>query len=70
MKNLRDCLLTEVDKVYGKTKAGRVRHNETWWWNVAVNDVIKERHRKWKQWKLGQCKEEYQLAKKTMYDAK
>ena len=59
MKNLRDCLLTEVDKVYGKTKGGRVYHNETWWWNVAVNDVIKERHRKWKQWKLGQCKEEY-----------
>ena len=26
--NLKDCLLSEVDKVSGKTKDGRVRHKE------------------------------------------
>ena len=28
--NLKDCLLSGVDKVCGKTKGGRVRHNKTW----------------------------------------
>ena len=27
--NLKDCLLSGVDKVCGKTKGSRVRHNET-----------------------------------------
>ena len=34
--NLKDCLLSGVDKVCGKTKGGRVHHNETWWWNDAL----------------------------------
>ena len=54
-----------MDKVCGKTKGGRVCHDKTWWWNDAVNDVVKEKRRKWKQWKLGGRKEEYQLAKKA-----
>ena len=57
-----------MDKVCGKTKGGRVRHNETWWWNDAVNDAVEEKRRKWKQWKLGRSKEEYQLAKKAASD--
>ena len=71
---LKDCLLSGVDKVCGKTKGGRVRHNETWWWNDVVNDVVKEKRRKWKQWKVGGNKDEYQLAKKgashAVYKAK
>ena len=63
--NMKDCLLSGVDKVCGKTKSGLVRHNETRRWNDAVNDVVKEKQRKWKQWKLGGSKEEYQLAKKA-----
>ena len=62
-----------MNKVCGKTKGGRVCHNETWWWNDPVN-VVKEKRKKWKQWKLGRSKEEYQLAKKAasraVYDAK
>ena len=50
--NQKDCLLSEVDKVCGKTKDGRVRHNDTWWWNDAVNDVVQEKRKKWTQWKL------------------
>ena len=38
-KTLKNCFLTGVDKDFGKTKGGRVCHNETWWWNDAVNDV-------------------------------
>ena len=72
-KNLKDCLLSGMDKVCGKTKSGRVHHTETWWSNDAVNVVKKKRH-KWKQWKLGGSNEEYQLAKKAArraeYDAK
>ena len=63
-----------MDKVCGKAKGGRLRHNETWWWNDPVNDVVKEKRRKWKHWKLGGSMEEYQLAKKAasraVYDAK
>ena len=68
--NLKDYLLSGVDKVCGKTKDCR----GTWWWNNAVNDVVKEKQYKWKQWKLGGSKGDYQLAKKaashTVYDAK
>ena len=39
MENLKDCLLSGVDRVCGKTKGGPVRHNETWWCNDAVNIV-------------------------------
>ena len=52
-------------KQKGKTKGGRLHHKETWWLNDAVNDVVKEKRRKLKQWKLGGSKEEYQLAKKV-----
>ena len=49
-------------------------HNETWRWNDAVNDVVKEKRKKCKQCKLGGSKEEYELAKKAashvVYDAK
>ena len=42
--------------------------------NDVVDDVVKEKRRKWKQWELGGSKEEYQLAKKAasraVYDAK
>ena len=41
--NLKDYLLGGVDKVCGKTKGGRVCHNETWWWNDAVNDIVQEK---------------------------
>ena len=61
--NLKDCLLSGVDKVCDKIKGGWVRHNKTWSWNDAVNDVVKEKQFKWKQWKLGGRKEKYQLAK-------
>ena len=63
--NLKDGLLSGVDKVCGKTKGARVRHNETWWWNDAVN-AVKRKRKKCKQWKLGGSKEEYQLAKKKL----
>ena len=55
----------------GKTKGGWVYQIKTW--NYAVNDVVKEKQHKWKQWKLG-GKEGYQLMKKaacqTAHDAK
>ena len=58
----------------GKTKGGWVYQIKTWWYNYAVNDVVKEKQHKWKQWKLGGSKEGYQLMKKaachTVYDAK
>lgn len=40
-----------------KTKGGRVRHNETWWWNDAVNIVVKEKRLNWNQRKQGRSKE-------------
>ena len=72
--NLKDCLVSGVDKVCSKTKGGWVHNNKTWWWNNVVNDVVNEKPKKWKQRKLGESKEEYQLAKKaancTVYDGK
>ena len=68
--------LSRVDKGCGETKGGWVCHNEAWWWNDAVNYVVKEKQKKkkWNQWKLGGSKEEYQLVKKAaslaVYDAK
>ena len=63
-----------MDKVCSKTKSGRVRHNETWWWYDAVNDAVHQKRCKWKQLKLGGSQEEYQLAKKApssaVYDIK
>ena len=41
--NLKDCLLSGVDKICGKTKGGQVHHSETWWWNDVVNAVVKEK---------------------------
>ena len=55
-KNLKDFLLTGMGKVCGKTKGGRVSHNKTWWWKDAVNNVVRKKRRKWKQWKLGGSK--------------
>ena len=43
--SLKDRLLSGVDKVCGKTKGGPVPHNETWWWNDAVNDIVKEKQK-------------------------
>ena len=43
--NLRHCFLSGVDQVCGKTKVGRVRHNQTWRWNGTVNDVVKEKQK-------------------------
>lgn len=40
-------------------KVGQVHHNETWHWNNAVNDVVKKKQSKWKQWKLAGSKQEY-----------
>ena len=67
--SLKDRLLSGVDKVCGKTKGGPVPHNETWWWNDAVNDIVKEKQKNWKQGNLGGSTEEYHLAKKKLQAA-
>ena len=40
-----------VEKVCGRSKGGK-KHEETWWWNEHVAEVIKrkkEGHKKWRK---------------------
>ena len=51
--SMRNCLLEVADEVCGRTKGGQKhRHSrETWWWNVEVAEVIKEKNRLYKVYK-------------------
>ena len=40
-------------------------YKQAWWWDLSVNDAVKEKRRLWKIWKYGGNKEDYVLAKKV-----
>jgi hypothetical protein len=63
---LKTCLLEGVNTTCGKTRGGKVRHQETWWWNDEVDYLIKEKRCLWKSWKQGNgSKEDYKAAKRA-----
>ena len=62
---LRDALLKVTDKVCGWTKRNKWKE-QTWWWSESVNEVIKEKRLKWKEWKRGGSKEQYLDAKRRV----
>ena len=70
---LRDALLKVTDKVCGWTKKKNWKE-QTWWWNESVNELIKDKRTKWKEWKSGGSKEQYldakRRAKRAVYIAK
>ena len=44
---LKKCLLDAADEICGKTR-GKQRHNETWWWNAEIAELLKEKRRLFK----------------------
>ena len=73
-KVLKEMLLEATDSSCGRTK-GPPRHSETWWWNEAVDQAVKEKRRLWKDWKSGRiCKEVYleakRKSKRAVYEAR
>ena len=53
------CLQSFLNSTYEKWR------KQTWWWDIAVNDAVKEKRRLWKIWRNGGSKEDYVLAKKV-----
>ena len=72
-EKLKSSLLKAAENVCGSTKKHRWQ-KETWRWNAAVNNAVKEKRRGWKTWKKGGGIEEFQkmkrLAKHAVYLAK
>ena len=61
---LKNTLLDTSKEVCGYTKKHHIKR-ETWWWNEEVENVITEKRRCWKAWKLGGSKEPYLAAKRA-----
>ena len=73
-KVLKDSLIEATERSCGWTK-GPPRHRETWWWNEAVDQVIKVKRKLWKEWKAGRVGKEVYLeakrrAKRAVYEAR
>ena len=41
-------MLDVAEEVCGKTRGGKQRHCETWWWNDEVAELVKEKRRLFK----------------------
>ena len=70
-------LIKASEKTCGRTKGGRGRERESWWWNSEVETVIKEKKAAYKQWQrslLNQDKHRYRqinnMCKKIVAKAK
>ena len=63
-KYLNESVLSAIEKVCGWSKKGKWRQ-QTGWWNNSFNDLITEKRRLWKDWKIGGSKEDYAKAKKV-----
>ena len=61
---LKDGLLSTSEKICGWTKERKWK-KEGWWWNEEVDKAVAEKRKKWKAWKKGGSREEYNLAKRT-----
>ena len=70
---LKQGLLDSADEICGWTKERKWR-KEGWWWNEEVDKAIKEKRQKYKEWKKGGSREEYNIAKRkskqVLYEAK
>ena len=62
--HLKTALVEAAESICGWTK-GPVRHNETFWWNEDVSNVINEKRKAWKCWKSGGPKADYIAAKRA-----
>lgn len=71
--HLKKSLLETALTTCGKTKKPLMKR-ETWWWDEEVKELINEKRRKWKIWRNGGDKEEYniakRIAKRAVYKAK
>ena len=63
-KHLKINLLKATEVSCGLSENGKWR-KQTWWWDISVNDTVKEKGKLWKIWKNGGSKEDYVLAKKV-----
>ena len=70
---LKQGLLGTADEICGWTKK-RKGKKEGSWWNEEVEKAVSEKRKKWKAWKNGGSREEYNLAKRkskqVLYAAK
>jgi hypothetical protein len=63
-KALKECLIQTAEQVCGLTTKHQW-HKQTWWWNDAVNDAVKEKRRFYKAWKAGGSITDYKAAKRN-----
>ena len=41
-------LMTEAENIVGKTRRGKQRQKETWWWNEEVQEALKTKKKAFK----------------------
>ena len=46
----QEIMIKASEKTCGRTKGGRGRERESWWWNDEVDSVIKEKKAAYKVW--------------------
>ena len=59
--------LRKTSEVLGRTKPGRKKQKESWWWNDGVREALKEKKlafKKWKRINLDVDRKEYKVRKK------
>ena len=61
--HLKRSLLETALTTCGKTKTP-LKKRETRWWNDEVKELINEKRGKWKIWRHGGDREEYNIAKR------
>ena len=60
----RDTILSAVETACGWTKQRRSGARETWWWNDTVDKAVVEKRERWRAWKAGGSRTDYNRAKK------
>ena len=58
-------MLSATEEICGTTKRGKQQEKETWWWNEAVQEKLKKKEQRFKDWQKlgGDCKFVYKRAK-------
>ena len=53
-----------METACGWTKQRRSGARETWWWNDTVDKAVVEKRERWRAWKAGGSRTDYNRAKK------
>jgi len=66
MKNI----MMETAQITCGLSKGPCRHKETWWWNEEVAEVVREKKKKYGNWKKEQSTEAWKEYKMSKQNAK